>query len=157
MILAANFYCCGTFAITLIYKGLHFFDDFCIALCSLKSIHKYFKTNYICTNSLTKVLFNWEFNKFYIKNSIIICKNIYKSLCIREIIFFRFMEVREILDAILEYKLVSVRNLAHLLGASDLIFNSFNKLLISCFRDAICLSLCLISDKSFSSISEVLK
>ena len=52
---------------------------------------------------------------------------------------------------------MSVRNLAHLLGTSDLIFNSFNKLLISCFRDAICLSLCLISDKSFSSISEVLK
>ena len=67
------------------------------------------------------------------------------------------MEVKEILDAILEDKLVSVRNIAHLLGASGLIFNSFNKLLISCFRDAICLSLCLISDKSFSSISEVLK
>lgn len=59
------------------------------------------------------------------------------------------MEVKEILDAILEDKLVSVRKLAQLLGMSDLIFNSFTKLLISCFRDAICLSLCLISDKSF--------
>ena len=67
------------------------------------------------------------------------------------------MEVKEILDAILEDKLVSVCNLAHLLGTFDLIFNSFIKLLISCFRDAICLSLCLISDKSFSFISEVLK
>ena len=67
------------------------------------------------------------------------------------------MEAKKILEAILEDKLVSVCNLAHLLGTSDLIFNSFDKLLISCFRDAICLSLYLISDKSFSSISEVLK
>ena len=67
------------------------------------------------------------------------------------------MGAKKILEAILEDKLVSVRKLAQLLGTSDLIFNSFNKLLISCFRVAICLSLCLISDKSFSSISEVLK
>lgn len=67
------------------------------------------------------------------------------------------MEAKKILEAILEYKLVSVRKLAQLLGTSDLIFNSFNKLLISCFRDAICLSLCLISDNNSSSISEVVK
>ena len=35
------------------------------------------------------------------------------------------MEAKKILEAILEDKLVSVCNLAHLLGTSDLIFNSF--------------------------------
>lgn len=44
------------------------------------------------------------------------------------------MEAKKILEAILE-----------------------GKLLISYFRDAICLSLCLISDNNSSSISEVLK
>ena len=34
------------------------------------------------------------------------------------------MEAKKILEAILEYKLVSVRKLAQLLGTSDLIFNS---------------------------------
>ena len=35
------------------------------------------------------------------------------------------MEAKKILEAILEDKLVSVCNLAHLLGTFDLIFNSF--------------------------------
>ena len=35
------------------------------------------------------------------------------------------MEAKKILEAILEDKLVSVCNLAHLLVTSDLIFNSF--------------------------------